>query len=100
MAEHFNSLTPRESELISMLAEEAAEIVQICMKIQRHGMYSYHPDDEKKIGNIFLLEEEITDFLAVRRMMLASGYLSDNRHQIQDTIDKKMRYMHHFGDPS
>ncbi len=45
MQDHFNRLTPAEAERLAMLAEEAAEVIQIVGKILRHGYASYHPDD-------------------------------------------------------
>lgn len=57
--EHFNKLTPGESERLARLAEECAEVVQIVCKIQRHGYMSYNPFDANKVPNVSLLEKEI-----------------------------------------
>ncbi len=42
-AAHFNKLTPEESERLAVLAEEAAEVIQVIGKIQRHGYESHNP---------------------------------------------------------
>jgi len=49
--EHFNNLNPAELERLAILAEEAAEVVQIANKIIRHGYASYHPTTKKAIQN-------------------------------------------------
>lgn len=51
--------------LFLCLAEECAEIQQICSKIIRFGLNSYHPDDPDKIQNFQKLKNEINDFIAV-----------------------------------
>lgn len=55
-------LTPGEAELIALLLEECGEVVQVCGKILRHGIWSYHP--ETREVNRDLLIKEIGDVLA------------------------------------
>lgn len=70
MEEPFNQLTPAEAERLAMLAEEAGEVVQICMKILRHGYASHHPDDQLGLRpNRSLLEQELGDLLGVASYM-------------------------------
>jgi len=53
-------LTPAQYERLAILMEEAAEVIQIIGKIQRHGYESRHPDGgptnremlEKEIGHV------------------------------------------------
>lgn len=70
------SLTPAEAERLEMLAEEASEIAQECMKILRHGYGSYHPRDPDRVVNRMRLMSEIGDFIGVRRLMYEAGDLS------------------------
>lgn len=44
MGQNHVGLTPSEVELLTMVAEEAAEVVQACTKALRHGLSSRHPD--------------------------------------------------------
>lgn len=52
-------MTNADKELLYLLTEEAAEIIQIVQKILRHGLQSYNPFDENRTPNIILLEKEI-----------------------------------------
>lgn len=70
-------LTPRTVELLEILQEEAAEVIQIISKIKRFGLYSYHPDDESKTSNIAHLSVEIGDFVAIVDL-LTQGELNEN----------------------
>lgn len=98
MTDHFNGLTPAEAERLAMLAEEASEIVQIAMKVLRHGYASHHPEDPQRTPNVVLLRREMTDLRAVWEMMLDA---SDNAPLMPSEIvyakAKKMRYAHHQG---
>jgi len=58
-------MTDAERERLYMLAEEAAEIIQITNKILRHGYDSYHPDDPLRTINSELLQNEINDLLSI-----------------------------------
>jgi hypothetical protein len=68
MTTHFNMLTPEEAERLAMLAEEAAEVIQVVGKILRHGYNSHHPDD-KHNSNRDLLAKELSDLYAVTNRM-------------------------------
>lgn len=49
----------KTGSVIDKLAEECAEVIQICMKINRFGIDSYHP--VSKLTNSALLTSEIID---------------------------------------
>jgi hypothetical protein len=66
--QQFNLPTPAEAERLELLAEEAAEVIQMVMKIQRHGYESYHPENPGT-SNRQLLEKEIGHFLFAMRFM-------------------------------
>jgi hypothetical protein len=100
MDENYNKLTPAETERLSMLAEEAAEIIQIVGKILRHGYDSYHPDDPEMTSNRRLLCGEIEDLHAVLYGMRVTEDIP--RHvPTPPTIDlkwkRKLKYSHHQG---
>ena len=60
--DHFNDLEPCDDEMLTVLSEECAEVIQAVSKIQRHGWHSVHPsggltnreDLEKELGHIAL----------------------------------------------
>lgn len=62
----FNRLTPAEDERLTLIAEEAAEVIQAVAKIQRHGYESCHPSGGPT--NRHMLEIELGDLHAVVRM--------------------------------
>ncbi|MCU1313399.1 MAG: hypothetical protein JWM54_1156 [Acidobacteriaceae bacterium] len=64
--EHFNRLPPAQAESLALLAEECAEVIQAIGKIQRHGLWSEHP--ESGIPNYNTLQREIGDVLAAFRI--------------------------------
>lgn len=71
-------LTKKQEELLTMLIEEAGEIVQIGCKILRHGYDSYNPFDEHKTPNRKLLENEILDINSVIHMMKNNKDINSN----------------------
>ena len=61
MSKFQNDLTPAEVERLALLAEEAAEVIQVVGKIIRHGYESTHPNGGK--NNRELLEHELSDLI-------------------------------------
>lgn len=92
---HFNRLSPAEAEALALLSEECGELVQAIGKIQRHGLWSEHP--ESGIPNQHTLTREIGDVMAalriceVQRLIEWSGVIGAR--------DRKMmmvrQYLHH-----
>jgi hypothetical protein len=102
MAEHFNQLTPKEAELLALLAEECGEVIQVIGKILRHGLQSYHPDDPEQRPNRDLLEVEIGHVSATSSMLIQAGVLNEDhilrsRRQKFFTVE---RWLHHQQDQS
>lgn len=91
---HFNQLTPAEAERLAMLAEEAAEVIQIVGKILRHGYDSYHPNSPE-ITNRDLLGFELTDFYAVASSLCRDKVPEGSLHDQDRAWMKKLRYAHH-----
>ncbi len=71
--EHFNNLTEAETERLSILFEECAEVVQICGKILRHGYDSHNPFDDEMIINRTLLEKELGHIDNIVKIMRKVG---------------------------
>lgn len=71
-------LTPRTQELLDILQEEAAEVIQIISKIKRFGLYSYNPNDLEKTTNIAHLSVEIGDFVAIVDLLTRGELNSDH----------------------
>lgn len=87
-----------ERERLTMLAEEAAEVVQAVTKILRHGYDSYYPGDPKRSTNQELLQEELTDLLAiVDRMNLVNDIdiALNNNELFEERWAKKLKWTHH-----
>lgn len=95
MKDFFHSLTPAEHERLSMLIEEASEIVHIGCKILRHGYESYHPDDEEKVKNRVHLERELRELVAVAKQMDKEGDILFSSNVAPGVWQKKLRYTHH-----
>lgn len=67
------SLTRAEAERLELLAEEASEVVQLAMKILRHGRDNFNPNDPLQTPNHELLAMEVGNFNAVSALCLREG---------------------------
>lgn len=72
-----SSLSPAEAERLECLAEEAAEVAKMCMKILRHGYLNYHPADPEKVTNKTLLANELGNLMYVKEQMHLSCDIAD-----------------------
>lgn len=100
--EHFNQLTEAEAERISILAEECAEVVQVCMKIQRHGLESHNPNHERPDAtpetNRHMLERELADVLHAFQRCADCGDIREFHIRSRAAAGKPgNRYLHHNG---
>jgi NTP pyrophosphatase (non-canonical NTP hydrolase) len=101
-----NGLNPIERELLTMLAEEASEVVQAVTKILRHGPTSWNPDDPDHPSNKLALRKELIDMLAVIQMMreaytkplLGVIAAAPSPSELGDAMRRKQRWMHHSMD--
>lgn len=59
------SANEEESEILNLIAEESAEVIQIVSKINRFGFDSCHPKDPEMKTNRDLLVEELGDLIAL-----------------------------------
>lgn len=69
-----NQLTEAQEELLDILAEEAAEVIQAVQKIKRFGYASTGPDST--ISNKVRLEEELGDLEHLKQRLVEAGELS------------------------
>jgi hypothetical protein len=90
-------ISDAELERLAILAEEAAEVQQIVMKIIRHGYGSHSPFDEKKTPNRELLNKELGDLQLAIQLMVE--YFDINPNTIEQRKNYKRglldNYLHH-----
>lgn len=92
-----NALTPGERELIEMLAEEAGEIVQACMKILRHGKDSYNPTlpANEQIPNVEHLRRELDQLRAIEWELEGQEIINIcSGSEVIKAWKKKLKYTH------
>ncbi len=94
--QNYNKLSPAQTERLSLLLEECAEVIQIAGKILRHGYEEYHPNDPDT-SNRQLLEKEIGDVLMAIQFLEKNSDV-DQIAVTKRTADKMTRvgkYLHH-----
>lgn len=82
-------------ELIALLLEECGEVVQVCGKILRHGLNSYHP--VSKESNRESLHKELGDVLAAMQLLERELIISmpEVRARARDKHRRIGPYLHH-----
>ena len=85
-------ITNYSEELLTILGEECAEVIQILAKIERFGQDSCYPGETK--NNMDRLHEEIADILAVVDLLLNEEMLDD--HKLQNGKLKKRVKLNQF----
>lgn len=101
MAKFNTGLTDAERERLTMLAEEAAEIVQAVTKILRHGYESFNPDRPQDGTNRDQLRREYVQLCGIGSQMMRVGDLPKGTGtEIREAWQKKLRYTHFQGDPA
>lgn len=88
--------TKREAELLDILQEEAAEVIQAVAKIKRHGWDSYNPDILASPDNQVHLGREVAQLLTVVGLLLDDGYFSesDMEEESKRKIKQLEKYTH------
>lgn len=89
-------VTENQSEILTILIEEAVEIQQRATKLMRFGPTERQPGQE--LDNVERLSLEIGDFFEILRHASNAGLLSEH-HLVSGTINKKKqleKYMKTF----
>ena len=94
----FNELSDAQIEVLNLLQEEAAEVIQDVAKILRHGLYSYDPTKMNGIDNLEHLCKELGDLEAAKE--LCREYIHGfNKTLIENSKRSKLssidQWLHH-----
>lgn len=94
MSDFTNGLTPAEAERLAILAEECGEVVQIAMKILRHGK-DYHP-----VSNSGLLARELGHVQWIVYLMISNGDFEEGvmLQSLRLRTKNAAPYLHHQED--
>lgn len=97
-----DELNPYTKELLGILEEECAEVIQAISKLRRFGLMNFNPADPLKITNIEHLINEIGDIQGVVDMLKDTS-LKDygfSSFKIESYADKKKvkvpKFMRHL----
>lgn len=89
-------MTNTELELLGLLQEECAEVIQIVSKVRRFGYDSQNPYDPSGKSNLTLLKDEVGDVLAILKLLLQEGNLK--KEEIDERVDWKLQKLDlHWG---
>lgn len=90
-------ISPAQAERLHKLTEECGELISIINKTLRHGMESYHPDDEYRTPNRNLIENEIGDVLIAVGLMIQCNDVDVSRIEVAADRGKEAAkiWMHH-----
>lgn len=97
MAEKFNytgePVTPYQRELLELIAEECAEVVQRATKIMRFGPTEVQPGQE--LSNVARISREVGDLLEVLERAEAAG-LIDRAHVATGRMTKRAKLLRYL----
>jgi NTP pyrophosphatase (non-canonical NTP hydrolase) len=65
-------------EIMSILQEECAEVIQMVSKVRRFGEFNHHPD-EPDLTNLAKFKQELGDVIAMIELLAAHDYI-DMQH--------------------
>lgn len=94
--ENFNKLSAVETECLSIVSEEAGEIVQAIGKTLRHGMRcSVINDSGAQVfyDNIADVVQEFADISAAMSVCLYNGVVKIDGHAIKEMENRKLERM-------
>lgn len=99
MDEHFNGLTPAETERLAILVEECAEVQAIACKVLRHGYSSFNPTLKDSRTNRGELSREIGHLMNAVKMMIEKDILEMDIQFHQDRKAETIaQWLHHQGE--
>lgn len=95
--QHANLLSEAEQERLSILIEEASEVIQIACKILRHGYASKHPNGGPTNRENLTME--------MGHLRFAMGFLEHYYDVLQERVNREaeakassvQKYLHHHG---
>lgn len=85
-------VAPDYTEVLSILQEECAEVIQAVSKVRRFGFYANHP--QRTTTNQEELEEELGDLLAMIELLTKDNFLNQGavqQHKL-NKINKLQQY--------
>lgn len=79
-------------EILQILTEECAEVIQAISKCNRFGLDQIKPNKEKT--NVAILEEELGDLLAMIELLVSQniGVSSDALNKAKEAKFDKLKY--------
>ena len=77
----------KDQEVMSILQEECAEVIQAVSKIQRFGFDTRWPEDSP-LDNRGRMEEELGDLLAMIQLLIAQRLV--NEHNLETAMQAKL----------
>lgn len=88
-------LTPAERERLTLIAEEAAEVVQAATKVLRHGWMSEHPACPG-VNNCQNLMKELGDLRAAVQLCFQANDMNsvDYQYYALDKLHRVQKYLH------
>jgi NTP pyrophosphatase (non-canonical NTP hydrolase) len=91
---------PAVAELLEMLAEESAEVVQACTKALRHGLLvqpEFKCAEGRGYDNLVALKKEVLDVFAVLNILREEHSLDlfASTGEIRAAMGRKLQYTHH-----
>jgi len=88
---NYKTLTMAERERLAILAEECAEVIKVCSKIQRHGFRPIVGCCGITYNNRSDLECELGDVREAMQRMVKAGDISESKIRKQARVKAKTR---------
>lgn len=91
-------LSQKTIDLLDILQEECAEVIQAISKIKRFGVDSYHPEDPFRMPNIQHLTVELGDVVGMTDMLMNTelGQMHLNWDTITEAANSKKAKIRKF----
>lgn len=85
--------TPYQRELLTILIEEASEVIKVCTKTLRFGIDDFNPHDFKDNRTAFA--EELGDFMCLMQLLEQEGFFTNQAVLDRIPVKRKklFRYM-------
>lgn len=75
-------MNTKSQEILNILQEESAEVIQIISKINRFGLTGFHPNDHKT--NKERLEEELGDLQCMINLLIENGIVNKQKINVAE----------------